>query len=434
LIAKISSYIEKQSLLNLQQKVLVAVSGGADSVCLLYVLKELGYSCVVAHCNFHLRGDESDHDEKFVQNLAQQWSFPYYKKDFQTAQIAVEQKKSIELVARELRYAWFDELRRDLHCQAIAVAHHQDDVVETFLMNVVRGTGIHGLTGIKPKNGFVVRPLLCVCRNEIEDFLQEKSLSFVVDSTNFEQNYVRNKFRHAVIPLLQEINSSAKQNILTNVERCLATEQIFDEKVADILSEVKLVCDENKTEVSIPKLLTFSYYATILHEWLASYGFSAHQVQDIASKLPYQKTGNRFYSKDFVLLVDRSKLCLYRKNNVPKKFFPFALKECNRADFQEELKNGISSNVIFVDKDKLQETLTHRVWKEGDRFAPFGMNGKRKKVSDLLIDLKLSCVDKQRVIVLLSADEIVWVVGVRSSDLFRVDSNTKTILRIEYTE
>jgi len=238
MLTTIRNYITKHQLLDEDKPVLIGLSGGADSVALIGILIRLGYSCIIAHCNFHLRDEESDRDEAFVRNLAEKWEIPFYKTDFDTIRYATENRLSVEMAARELRYRWFEEIRCQLDAQAIAVAHHQDDSAETILMNMVRGTGIRGVSGIAPKNGYVVRPLLAVSRKDILDWLEDQQLSYVTDRTNLSDEYTRNFIRLRVFPLLEGINPNVRSSMARTAENLSAAESIYLSVIEDAQKKV----------------------------------------------------------------------------------------------------------------------------------------------------------------------------------------------------
>ena len=438
MLQKIQSYINENRLLALDKTIVVAVSGGADSIALWHILRNLGYDCIVAHCNFHLRGEESNRDEQFVRRLAEKYQTLFYKIDFDTTKYADENGISIEMAARDLRYAWFYRLLGELQAQAIAVAHHADDNIETMLMNLVRGTGLRGLTGIPNRNEKVVRPLLGCSRREIEQYLRENKLEFVEDYTNKLSDYQRNKIRNRIIPLLEEINPSVRQTLYETSERLSETYEIFCNEIKSI-SEKIVLHEADKLKINIDKLKNQIAYKTILFEILHPFGFNSAAIGQISESL-YKESGKQFFSETHCLLKDRDYLIVYKKQlladnivytiseNAEKISEPIELqfrKIVKTADFQLS-KNR---NEIQVDFSKLQFPLTLRRWFEGDIFQPFGLKGK-KKVSDFFIDSKLSLIEKKSCWLLLSGEEIVWIVGYRTDHRFRVTDATSEILQI----
>lgn len=429
MIHTVRLYIEKFRLLADTGPVVVGLSGGADSVALLGILVRLGYPCVALHCNFHLRGEESERDEQFARDFADSLSVPFYKTDFKTNAYASEHHVSIEMAARELRYAWFEEMRQRLRAQAIAVAHHRDDSVETILMNLVRGTGIRGMRGICPRNGRIVRPLLGVGRDDILRWLSEQGYSYVTDSTNLSDDYTRNFIRLNVIPLLEKINPSARHTIARSAEHLSATEEIYLYVVEQARREVML--PENR--ISISALMRYPAPETILYELLKPFGFTRLVTGDIFASLT-KESGKTFYSPYYRLLKDRD--CLFITLAGEKEEQTFTL--CpDKGIWQGPIELSFDEVVIskdflieknkqiaYFDRDKLRFPLTLRTWKEGDWFVPFGMKG-RKKLSDYFSDHKFSRVQKERTWLLCSGDAIIWIVGERTDERFRVDKSTK---------
>lgn len=443
---KVETFIRQQHLLQSDGRYLVALSGGADSVCLLLVLKQLGYFVEAIHCNFHLRGEESDRDELFCKNLCAEKQIPLHLVHFDTREYAQLHKVSIEMAARQLRYHHFASLCHDLGFDGVCVAHHQDDVAETVLMNLIRGTGIKGLSGIKPKiqqrlrvgakAGIpipltVIRPLLCVTRDEIEHFLKEIGQDYVTDSTNLVPDVLRNKIRLQVLPLLDEIAPSASRNIVETAENVAFAEEFIDQAVSGMMEELK-------DEGSIPVSMIKSEY--LLFRILSGYGFTSVQIKQIYAHLD-APTGTEFRSESHVLVFDRGRLLIeeVEKNPFHEMRIPeegtYILDETaklriERMPMPEVFEIPRSSDVIAVDADRLKFPLTVRLPKEGDRFTPFGMQGS-KLVSDFLTDQKLSLLEKRRQLLILdSTGRILWVVGLRPDNHFRITDSTRTILRL----
>ena len=454
---RVSEYIRKRGLLKSEGHYLVALSGGADSVCLLLLLKQLGYSVEAIHCNFHLRGEESDRDESFCRRLCNEQQIKLHLVHFDTQAYAQLHKVSIEMAARQLRYRHFAQLCRDLQFHGVCVAHHQDDVVETVLMNLVRGTGIKGLSGIKPLqimsfplNGQddstfqlpIIRPLLCVSRDEITDYLNQMRQTYVTDSTNLIPDVQRNKIRLQVLPLLREINPSVSRNIVETAENLAFADEYLDERVEQDLfgmyDEITLMAAPNT--LSIPVSRVNSEY--LLYRMLNPYGFTSAQIKQIYSRLD-APTGTEFYSDTHILVFDRGRLLIeetgkkpFREMRIPEEgtymISDDAKIKIERVPLEEGFQIPCGSDVIAVDADKLQMPLTVRLTKEGDRFIPFGMKGS-KLVSDFLTDQKLSLLDKRRQLVIAdSTDKILWIVSRRPDNRFRITDTTRTILRISF--
>ena len=269
---KILTYINKENLLTRGKKVIVTCSGGADSIFLLHILNKLGYDCIVAHCNFHLRGEESNRDENFVREYCKKENLTLLVEHFDTTKYATEKKLSIEMAARELRYNWFENIRKEYNAQAIAVAHHSDDSIETILLNLLRGTGLKGICGIRPKNGYIVRPLLCVNRKEIEEYLQNNDTQYITDSTNLENEYTRNKIRNIVMPILREINPQIDSVMLSNAENFSAAESIYRNVIEKEKSSAISITDDSYI-IDLKVINRFSEPYTLLYECLKDFSF-----------------------------------------------------------------------------------------------------------------------------------------------------------------
>jgi tRNA(Ile)-lysidine synthase len=444
-ILKVKTYIETHKLLSHNEPVIVGFSGGSDSVSLLHLLHKTGYTCIAAHCNFHLRGDESERDEEFCRVFSETLKVKFIKTDFDTTDYASINHISVEMAARELRYEWFEKIRRENNAQAIAVAHHKDDSVETFLLNLVRGTGIRGLSGIKSKNGNVVRPLLCVNRNEIIKFIDDEHLDYVEDSTNSSDKYKRNFIRNRVIPLLEELNPSVKEAIHRTSEHIAETEAIFSYFLESAKKELIEIDDASGLRIDINKLMNQPASKTLLFELLQPYGFTRIVTDEI-----YQSFGNQsgkiFLTPDSTckLLKDRNKLIIYKTDNkLPEEY---KLYETGVCDENIPIKLSVRKVIIdgsfeiskdkttaVFDYDKLHFPLTIRQWRHGDRFVPFGMKGS-KKLSDYFTDNKTSIHEKEKTMVICSDNAIIWIVGQRTDNRFRIENNTKTAFFINFLD
>lgn len=435
----VRAYIEKHQLLDEELPVLVGFSGGADSVALLSLLVQLGYPCVALHCNFHLRGDESLRDERFAEETARKLGVPFHKTDFDTPAYAALHHLSIEMAARELRYNWFEEMRQRLGAQAIAVAHHRDDSVETVLMNLIRGTGVRGLGGIRPKNGYVVRPLLAVSRSEILAWLEEQQMTYVTDSTNLSDAYTRNFIRLRVLPLLEELNPSVKTAIARTADHLSDTEAIYIYMVEKARRELI----DADLRIPIVRLMDYPSPATILYELLKPYGFTRQVADDVFRSLAGE-SGKQFYSASYRLLKDREYLMLSPVACEEIQEYNISSDSISENNWQGPIELSFVKTVIttdfnirkdkhiaYFDYDKLSFPLTLRRWKEGDWFVPFGMKG-RKKLSDYFSDHKFSRMDKEQVWLLCSGENILWIVGERSDDRFRINKATKSVLVVNF--
>lgn len=432
----VRAYIEKYQLLEESCPVLVGLSGGADSIALLTLLVKLGYSCIAAHCNFHLRGEESMRDERFAEEYAKTLQVPFLKTDFDTEQYAAANHLSIEMAARELRYNWFEEKRSETGAQAIVVAHHRDDSVETVLMNLVRGTGIRGMSGIRPKNGYVVRPLLCVTRKEITAWLDARNISYVTDSTNLSDAYTRNFIRLRVLPLLEEINPSVRTAIARTADHLSAAEAVYMHVVEQAKAEV---LDEGN-RISIPALMHYPSPDAILYELLKVYNFSRTVSEDIYAALEGEP-GKQFFSPTHRLVKDRDYLLLSSIETKPEQTYVLSGNEekwvgpvelsFNKVVISENFHIRKDKNIAYFDYDKLAFPLTLRTWKDGDWFIPFGMKG-RKKLSDYFSDRKFSRFEKERVWLLCSGNDIIWIVGERPDNRYSIGSATKCALIVNF--
>lgn len=435
----VRTYIDKQQLLTGNGPVLVGFSGGADSVALLSLLVQLDYPCIALHCNFHLRGEESDRDERFAAKTARVLGVPFYKIDFDTAEYAAVHHLSIEMAARELRYNWFEKMRRQLGAQAIAVAHHRDDSVETVLMNLIRGTGIRGVGGIRPRNGYVVRPLLAVSRSEILTWLNQQNLSYVTDSTNLSDTYTRNFIRLRVLPLLEKLNPTVKTAIARTADHLSDVEAIYLYMVEKARKELM----KEDFRIPIDKLMEYPSPATILYELLKPFGFTRQVTDDIFRSLT-KESGKQFYSSDYRLLKDREYLLLSPSMKLEMQEYtitingfieeiwhgPIELSFC-KSVFNNDFIIRKDKHIAYFDYEKLSFPLTLRKWKEGDWFIPFGMKG-RKKLSDYFSDHKLSRMDKEQIWLLCSGENILWIVGERSDNRFCIDKTTKSVLIVNF--
>lgn len=417
---RVIQYIEKEQLFSQNSKILVALSGGADSVALLRILHSLGYKCEAAHCNFHLRGKESDRDEMFVRQLCQQYHIPLHIIDFDTTRYAEEKRISIEMAARELRYEWFEKKRIECHANRIAVAHHQDDSIETMLLNLIRGTGITGLLGIRPINGYIVRPLLCVSRKEIVCYLQSIGQEYVTDSTNLEDEYTRNKIRLHLLPLMQEINPAIKNSLITTGNHLNDVAIIYNKSISE--AKARVITSEG---ILISAILQEPSPETVLFEILHPLGFNPAQIKDIYHSLNGQ-SGKQFSSKEWKVIKDRDFLLL-EKIQPEREDTPCFQLIREESEYTTDFQIPHEKEIACFDADKLNGTITLRRYQTGDTFIPFGMKGK-KKVSDYLTDRKFSISQKERQWVLCCNEQIAWLIGERTDDRYRIDENTRRVV------
>ncbi|MEZ7928988.1 MAG: tRNA lysidine(34) synthetase TilS [Flavobacteriales bacterium] len=425
---KVQQFITEKSLFIREDKLILGISGGADSVCLMHVFLELGYSFELAHCNFNLREEESDADEYFVKDLAKEYQLKIHVKQFDTLVYAAENKISTQMAARDLRYAWFEKLRIKSSAKYLAIAHHANDDVETFFINLVRGSGLKGFLGIKEKNNAIVRPLLSVSRLEIEQYLKDRGLVFREDSSNASVKYLRNKIRHELIPLLAQMNPSIQQTVKDEMRILDGVAQIYASKVEEVRKD--LTQEKNGiVQLEISALLALNPLHSYLYELLSAYGFYA--VEAISKALQGQ-SGKQFFSSTHQLVVDRENIFISLLNKENEVFEitekTISLVHPLEINFKVIADKTIiyDNNIAQLDVDKLKFPLTLRKWKEGDKFMPLGMK-KFKKLSDFFIDSKFSIIDKQEQWLLCSGVDIVWVLGCRIDERYKLESNTKKV-------
>ena len=440
-LRKIEQFIEQKELMSKNQLYLVALSGGADSVALLLVLKRLGYNVEAAHCNFHLRGEESDRDEDFCKDLCRELDIKLHLAHFDTQTNASLHGISIEMAARNLRYNYFEALLKDINASAVCVAHHKDDSAETLLLNLVRGTGIEGLTGIKSKNNRIVRPFLCVRRNEIINYLEQQNQSFVTDSSNLVNDVQRNKIRLDVMPLLQTINPSVVEHLNQTGEYVEDATAILNAILEQMYDRVVLLKTEEQMIVDIERLEKEQSSSYLLWYILKNYGFNAAQIKQISQGLT-TSIGRVWESTTHALTINNNKIIvepLFTCDSKEYRLIEEGLYHLNSKLSIEIKKESYSSDkgfskdpkYIWIDADKVAFPLFIRLIKEGDRMIPLGMKG-GKLISDMLTDSKVSYFDRQRQYVLLNNEQqIIWLLGRRIDDRYKITSSTKTVLKIK---
>ena len=419
------------------KKLLLAVSGGLDSMVLVHLFQQLNYEIVVLHCNFQLRGLESFEDQQFIQEYSNTNAIPFVFTQFDTEAFAADFKVSIQVAARELRYSWFYEQLAIQKGDFILTAHHADDNLETFLINFSRGTGLEGLTGIPTQNEKVIRPLLSFSRQQMEEYASVNKLKWREDSSNASANYLRNKIRHHLVPLLKELNPTFMSSFEKTQSFLSEAQELVDDAAIMVYQQVAREEGED-IYFDLVRLLQLPNYSSYLYQWLKEFGFTAW---DDIYELVSSQSGKQVLAPYFRLIKDRDCLILspllsqenqqeFKIESIESKVkFPLNLV------FSTVSKIGVASNsTIFVDQDKLVFPLTLRHWNEGDVFHPFGMEGKSKKVSKLFKDEKLSLIDKEKVWLLCSNNQVVWVVGIRQDERFKIDPNSKKLLKIECIE
>lgn len=422
--------------------VLVAISGGADSVALLHILVTAGYDCVAAHCNFHLRGADSDSDESFVRSFCGSMGVPLRVAQFDTLAYAASHKASVEMAARELRYDWFFSILDETGIPAVAVAHHADDAAETFLLNLTRGTGLRGLTGMKAVQGRVVRPMLGVSRREVELYCMAHGLSFVTDCTNNSDDYARNRIRHHVIPELKALNPSFLTTMGRNMDHLSQVFALFEAQV-EAFRQASVSQSDGGIAISACGLSRLPEPEPFIFEVLAPLGFSPKSIHDVAHCLAERRFGRLFFAPGWRAVVDRSGILAQ----------PMTAGAADEQAVVESCPAHVSSPlrvevavlpkpegyafsrdpfVMHLDADKVAMPLTLRRWRQGDAFRPLGMRGE-KKLSDFFVDCKLSRPQKESVWVAEAAGRIVCVLGMRIDDRVKVSPQTTNILEIKYT-
>ena len=438
---RFAEFIRSRELVKPGQRTLLAVSGGMDSMAMVHLFHRADLPVALAHCNFSLRGGEAESDQNLVAALGKALGHPFFHVVFDTAAHAKKRGISIQMAARELRYGWLEEIRQKEGYDLVATAHHLDDAIETLFINLARGTGIAGLTGIPVKNGHVVRPLLFAGRDEIETWVRENDIPYREDASNAEEKYLRNRIRHRLVPILKKVNPSLKDAMRDFFSRMESAGTIY----RDAIARARTACvDEYEGEVRIriPDLLAQGHPSAYLFEWLRDFGFTPGMCREVATGLDGQP-GGRFYSDTHLLVRDRDHLIIHPTNTIPPRdtIRPVRINsdttEVQIAGCKFRFSTGIHKkgagipkdpHILTADLDKLVFPLEIRPWKNGDRLVPFGMKG-NKKLSDLLIDHKIPIHEKDRMLVLTSRKRIVWVAGLRSDDRFKIDQNTKRYFR-----
>ena len=426
MIEQFRKYIKSNHLINKGDRILVALSGGVDSMVLAELLRREGYDIALAHCNFHLRGKESDGDEQFVREYAERLGVKLLVKQFDTLNYVENNKVSVEMAARELRYAWFDELVKSAF-DKLALAHHADDQIETFFINLLRGSGIKGLKAMQPCNGMYIRPLLWASREEIRSFAIENGIQWREDSTNSDTIYLRNKIRHELMPVFDSIKPEAREKILESVNHLASENQLYRELLQEKISQIETV------DGVLHTISKRHCDKQLLFEWIRHFGFSYSQCESIFASLNGE-SGKEFYSNDYQLVVEKETV----------EIFPIDLERTRHALSIKETIQPVRTrralsllitdnpNIAQLDYDKLKLPLKTRFWQQGDRFRPLGMRG-TKLVSDFFNDNGFTTFQKKTTIILTdSSDQIVWIVGHRIDDRFKITDKTKTIYEIKF--
>lgn len=446
MLSKVRKYIAEHRLLGKDATHIVALSGGADSVCLLRIMLQLGYTVHGAHCNFHLRGAESDRDENFCKQLCEKLGVPLHLTHFDTKTYSELHKVSIEMAARQLRYTYFEQLRIAIGAESIVVAHHSDDNVETVLMNIIRGTGIHGLEGIKPRNGHIIRPLLCLSRSEITDYLTVLAQPYVTDSSNLVDDVVRNKIRLTLIPMLESINPAAKENINRTARNVAEAVKVIDAAVDASVRECVSHNEGGGISFTTEKILAQPSPEQTLFKILTEYDFTPQQIRQIYENIS-APSGRVWLSSTHTIASDRGTFLIEpnsHDNDLPSITIPesgvyiynkvgarISVETTKRTD---DFTPSRETMCATLDADKVRFPLTVRKAMQGDSFCPFGMKGK-KLISDYLTDRKRSYFQKKKQLVVEDADgNIIWLIGERTSQKASCTDNTIKILTLRYLD
>lgn len=477
MITALLNHIKKEKLFSTTEKVLLTVSGGIDSVLMCELFHKAGLNFGIAHCNFQLRAEESDEDETFVNTLAEKYNVPFHFIKFNTSLYAKKNKVSIQIAARDLRYQWFEEIRKEYKYNYIATAHHQDDSIETFFINLLRGTGISGLHGILPKHGRIIRPMLFTTKNEIEVYVKKHKLKYREDSSNASDKYVRNKIRHHITPVLKELNPGFENTFNKTINHLREVELIYKNDIETKRSKI-VKQEKNNILISIKQLKKLQPIATYLYEFLKPYHYNESTVEEIVLALDGE-SGKQFFSNTYRLIKDREFLIIEQRKEsqeIKSKKQELRIKSQETGIKNQELRikkqdlrikkpdPGLdtkdseikvlasqkaidldnlklsfkceansadteiqkSATIAYLDLEKLEFPLEIRKWQKGDVFYPFGMKGK-KKLSDFFIDKKLSLNQKENAWLLTSKGKIAWVIGQRIDNRFKITEKTRKI-------
>ena len=437
---KFIRHLERKCKIASSDNILVAVSGGMDSVLLCYFLNEIEQPFGIAHCNFKLRGEASDEDEAFVKKLAKDFEVPFFVNHFDTYKIAIEQKKSIQVAARELRYSWLENIRATHHFDFLATAHHLNDAVETILYNLTKGCGIRGLHGILPRKNQLIRPLLYLTKTEIRQKIEELSINFRIDDSNESDKYSRNYIRHNIIPRLQTINPNIEETFSENINRFREIESLYFQAIQTV-KEASCKYINGELHIDVQLISKNDAAKSILFEILKPYNFTNTLTNQILQSKG-NISGKLFYSKTHLAVLDRTHLIVDKisSDNDEEVEIPSDIEEINIRSNQLIIKtlNDIpkeyphSKNTAYFDNDKLQFPLRLRRWKTGDVFYPFGMNGKRKKISTFFRQQKLSIHEKNKTFIVESAGEVAWIIGHRTDERFKIDASTTQVIMIKF--
>jgi tRNA(Ile)-lysidine synthase len=441
MISEFKSFIKKEKLFSTNDRILLAVSGGIDSVAMTELFHQASYPFGIAHCNFQLRGKESDEDEVFVKQLAEKYNVPFYARHFATSEFALINDISVQMAARELRYQWFELIREQAGYTYVATAHHLDDQVETFFVNLLRNTGIAGFHGIPVNQGNVIRPMMFTCRKDIKSFVKTQKIPFREDSSNTELKYLRNKIRRELIPQFVKIHPGFDKIINETIERIGETEKIYRE-VIELQRKRILKMENDRIIIAINEILNLDPLPSYLYEFLAPYGFNFTVVKEIIQALD-KIPGKTFFSSSHKLIKDRKNLFIEPISTIANKSKDREIRIRKNVSSilkpihlvfkvipkDEQFRINPSPDTANLDAEKIIFPLILRKWQHGDFFYPFGKN-QRKKVSDYFIDEKIPVPDKEKIWLLCSGGKIAWIIGHRIDNRFRITQKTRNVLII----
>jgi tRNA(Ile)-lysidine synthase len=447
MLERFREYIKEHQLLGRNSSLLIAVSGGMDSVVLTHLVHAAGYDLSIAHCNFQLRGKESDEDEEFIRKLALHYGARYHSKQFHTTDFASDNRMGIQEAARKLRYSWFMELAAEHAYDCIVTAHHADDLAETVILNLTRGTGIAGLHGILPRRGKLIRPLLFATRREVSEYAERHKLAYREDSSNMDIKYARNRIRRDVMPVLSELNPNVVETMVKHASIISDVEALLDQYCLDFLAENEVRSTEGSDIIfNTAELLVIPGARYLLYRLLKPYGFNPAVCGDIFRALNTRKTGEVFYSERYKAVHDRDHLVVIEHEQTgddvtytihedddgllmqfgSMEFTMFHLPEGSRIHDHVDFSNNY---IAYVDADKVKYPLEVRTWRKGDQFRPYGMKGK-KLISDFFTDIKMPLYMKSRTYLVLSGGKIIWVAGHRVDERVRITDDTNKILKM----
>ncbi len=439
MLSEFLKYIDSNKICRKTDRILLGVSGGIDSMVMTHLFISSGFKTAIAHCNFSLRGEESDRDEDLVKITADENKIPFFSKRFETRKFAVENGLSVQMAARELRYSWFETILSEKNYDYVAVAHNLNDNIETFLINLIRGTGISGLTGMKPVCNRIIRPLLFASRHQIEDYCKLYGIPFREDKSNTDTKYTRNKIRHLILPIMKEINPSIEITLDETAEKFSNTYEIVKSYLQIVENKVLIKPEGNVISYSVKELGKYIHNKTLIFELFRPYGIKGRSVVDLIN-IVTGNTGGRIITSSHILIRNRNELIVFPLAEQPKYVYceinnidelssspgiEYALKEIVPSDFRV----SCDKKTAVLDYSKITFPLIIRRWEKGDSFIPLGMN-KYKKLSDYFIDNKFSRLEKENTLILESSGNIVWVIGERIDDRFKITSDTTEILKI----